>query len=85
MDYIRYSMKYIIINFNFVEFPILFPDVVNHNEMIPSEAEVISGGKWRINIDHEVCVQMGSLSLKIDRDPEREKKDLWMIKKMLNS
>ena len=75
--------KYVIAEEDVFEVPFIFPEVVNHHQAIHGHMKILSAGKvvWH---EGDLSVSMGSISLNIDCDRERQAKDLELIHNFIN-
>lgn len=64
-----------------LEIPIIFPDYIAHKDMANNTemGDPISAGILYINTGGEINVEMGSISLNIERDLTREDIDRMLI------
>lgn len=67
------------------EVPVIFPDIVGHNEVVEPGTKIISAGNVHIYIENgdiQVCCSGNSLSLNVK---SRSDEDEWLIKNAIQN
>jgi hypothetical protein len=80
------ELKYIIVDRNGLEAPIIFSELFKHNEVLNlNEHKIVSAGTCTIFNDGQFTSRMGSVSLGIEWNKERDIKDWELLKSRLFS
>lgn len=75
--------KYVIVYDQGFETPVIFSELLNHSQSVHGGLKIVSAGKLVWN-ENDLSVAMGSVSLGIERNPERQGKDLELIQNFIN-
>ena len=78
------KLKYVICEDDMLEYPVLFPYFIDHSDVAKAFGGCVSAGVVRIHPPHEVVVEMGAFTMKINNDTIRQELDRKLIEFILS-